>query len=213
MANITKAEQERYDKLKAKHNGLAQLINVLLISEWRDNIVSGQPRKYSESYLIKHIDLIIDVIGSLPLIDGAWDEEVASIMEEKINHLDEAKERYEKRLEEVEEQLKAELKDIPERERRVESELKELDRVSHEINAKKYFLSHERKNFDAEKLQHEEERKKIMSFETPEGRDRARLATLYLEQVPRNQWNDKAIAWSLGAIYSGGQIPNFGKKE
>ena len=213
MGYVTKAEQERYDTLKSKHNGLTQLLNILLISDWRDNMVSGQPRTYSETQLIKHIDLIVDVIGALPLIDGAWDEEVASIMKEKLNHLDEAKEHYEKRCEEVEEQLKTELKDIPKREREVESKLRALNDANDEIGAKKFFLENQIKKFEALKLEHEEERKKIMEFETPEGRDRARLAILYLDQVPRNQWNDKAIAWSLGAIYSGGQIPNFGKKE
>lgn len=215
MAYITREEEKRYDLMKSKHRGLAQLLNILLTPGLRTACKNTiyTSTVYSEKTLIKNIDLIVDVIGSLPLIDGAWDEELTSIMKDKIDQLDKARERYETRLAEINKQLEDELKDIPEREKKVASEFSALHAAQCELSSKKFMFNREKEKFEALKQQHEEEHKKIMEFETPEGRDRARLAVLYLEKVPNNDYTDKAIAWSLGAIYSGGQIPNFGKKE
>jgi len=214
MAYATKAERDKYDLLKNKHKGLSQLLDILTTPGLRDASGNGgHCDHYSEDTLIKNIDLIVDTISALPLIDGAFDEEISSIMKEKMSALDRARERYEKRLEEANEQLKQELADIPKREESINKERRALQQETLNFASKKYLFEKEKKAFADEKRHLEENRKKILEFETAEGRDRARLAVLYLEQTPKDEWTNKAIAWSLGAIYSGGQIPNFGKKE
>lgn len=214
MAYATSEERERYDLLKFKHKGLSQLLNILMTPGLRNTCNNGgRCDHYSEIVLIKNIELITDVICALPLIDGAFDEEISSVIKEKLSQLDKARERYEQRYEETNKQFKEKLADIPIREEAVRKERSDLLNAQCELTSKRWQFQAEKKTFEEDKRRLEEDRQKILEFETAEGRDRARLAVLYLEQTPKDEWTNKAIAWSLGAIYSGGQIPNFGKKE
>ena len=196
LKGVNQVSCDRYMEFRRKHKGLSQLFDILVST-------AG----YSLSRVVKECDLIYDAIGFLPYIDGALADELETVFKAKLEDLDKIKKEYEEKL-----------GDLPQRELDLsvrEHDLKNrtIDVHLREVNVKAAEVQYE-KRVDQEKEELEKIRKEIFSFETPELRDRARMAELYLSKIDtNNQWTEKAVAWSLGAIYSGSQIPDFCKKS
>lgn len=98
------------------------------------------------------------------------------------------------------------LERIPEREKIVSLFEKECNERLKKCGEKERELAKREKELEAL-------REEILTPESPSIRDRLRMKEIFLQTIEplRDQWTNKAIVWSLGAILSGTQIPPFTK--
>lgn len=152
---------------------------------------------YGAAKVVTNCEMLFNAYRLLPtILNEDTAAEIAESVDSLIADLKEYRAKYEAEIE----TLKQKKQDYEEKEARLMWEQSQWQaRV----------VSAERKVEETNHL-----RKEIMSFESAEMRDRARMAELYLKSVDtENKYNSKAIAWSLGAIYSGTKIPDFGNGE
>lgn len=205
------AARSEYSEHRSKHTGLGEILRLL------------EAEGHKEDELLESFQLIKEALGLLPSITTDVDSQFAPLFKEAVERLNQTIYAY--RTESIDvKNLKAELKrktSSVEQEYRRKYEEKCGDIPKREMalhNAKFDLEVRERKLNDKEKDLKEKEESlkeletKIKEMETPEGRDAIRKVEKYLASVIQDQWTNKAIAWSIGAILSGTQIPDFGKK-
>lgn len=152
---------------------------------------------YGEAKVVTNCEILFNAYRLLPaILDTDTATEIAKLLDSLIADLKDYRAKYE-----------AEIETLKQKEADYEKKDQMLMRERSQWQAKVVMADH--KEEEAIRL-----RKEILSFESAEMRDRARMAELYLESVDtENKYNSKAIAWSLGAIYSGTKIPDFGSGE
>lgn len=185
---MTQKDEKEWERIMSANNGLSVLYTELV----RQGV--------SKQQLVKSHIYIVKVLEMLPLLDGTVDSEFHDLFCKKMEEMNQAKINYETKLD-----------NLPERERRAEQKHWEAVNRLSELSNEKHHVYEKEQHLKLWEKKLEEEKAEIEAVETPEGKDKIRLANFYLSQVEQNQWTDKAIAWSLGAILSGTQIPNFGK--
>lgn len=202
---LRKSETDKWNEIMSRNDGVARLFFTMA--------QEGIPRKKlldSYPYIVKALEL-------LPMLDGSVDSELHDLFCQKMSSMEKSESEYQEKLEQLEGEYLTKLADIPKREAEVKRKEKALinadDYVERQHKSIELCAEEYRKRIEQEQDNLEKLKEKIYEAETAEARDRIRLAELYLNNVPQSNWTDKAIAWSLGAIYSGTQIPNFGKSE
>lgn len=175
---------EKYQEYHEKYPGLAAIFDRLAPI-------------YGTAKVVTNCDMLFTAYRLLPtILNEDTATEIANSFNSLITDLEEIRARYE-----------AEIETLKQKEEDYEKKDKALMWERSQWQAKVVMADH--KEEEANRL-----RKEIMSFESAEMRDRARMAELYLQSVDTdNKYNSKAIAWSLGAIYSGTKIPDFGNGE
>lgn len=201
---ITEAE---WEDLKNKHKGLWQIFNLM--------IECG----YASEYKLKKVGALISKAFSLiPSIDGSVDSEFSDLFAETLSDLKNKVVEYRTAREGLDAEYQAKIQDIPEREERVRKrELQVIKDSDHlrayeaDLEIKRIKLSNYEAQLDLKKKELELYEKKLNEIESPELRDRVRLKNEFLATVERfeDQWTNKAIVWSIGAILSGTQVPSF----
>lgn len=185
----TKRAENEYNSIREECTGLAQLFDIL--------IEQGMGRER----LISNASTIKEAISYLPMIDGVIETEFKSLFEAKFKEMNEIGNRY-----------KEKLADIPSRENKIRNDEFNLQMREARVRKEEMRLQEIKDSIAREKDKIEKAKKEIYSFETPEARDTARKANMFLDYAPSNQWTQKAIAWGLGSILSGTPIPDFRKK-
>ena len=185
---MSQKEEKEWERIMSANNGLSCLYTELV----RQGV--------SKQQLVKSHYYIVKVLEMLPLLEGTVESEFHDLFCKKIEEMNAAKIQYETKLD-----------NLPERERRAELKYWEYENKRKDVSEKESHLYYKEQELKCLEKKLEERKAEIDNVETPEGKDKMRLANFYLSQVEQNQWTDKAIAWSLGAILSGTQIPNFGK--
>ena len=152
---------------------------------------------YGVAKVVTNCEMLFTAYRLLPtILNEDTATEIANLFDSLITDLKESRARYE-----------AEIETLKQKEKDCEKKENAFMWERSEWQAK--VVRADRKEEEANHL-----REEIMSFESAEMRDRARMAELYLKSVDTdNKYNSKAIAWSLGAIYSGTKIPDFGNGE
>lgn len=175
---------EKYQEYHEKHPGLASIF---------DHLVPI----YGTAKVVTNCEMLFTAYRLLPtILNEDTATEIAKLLDSLIADLKDYRAKYE-----------AEIETLKQKEADYEKKDQMLMRERSQWQAKVVMADH--KEEEAIRL-----RKEILSFESAEMRDRARMAELYLESVDtENKYNSKAIAWSLGAIYSGTKIPDFGSGE
>ena len=185
------ATHEEYTKLRATYKGLAEVFDVMISNGVAENRVKR------EAWVIK------EAILALPLVDGAYEKELSSLFQDRIKRLESKIAEYEQKIQ-----------GIPQLRQELEAQIKDYEGKNWRLDDTRKRQKEEREHLEKWEKHLEDLEKEILSIESSEMRDRVRLAELYLQHVDMdNEYLEKAIAWSLGAIYSGGQIPDFSKKK
>lgn len=187
MAGLTKPTKEAWEAIIQGDNIIAETYRGLLKMG-----VSASGLMTAEPYIKQFLSI-------LPYAVGECGDELHDLFVAKIKELDSAKKHYEEKFATRDKEIKDKENELRKREYDLMNKRCRLDKELYEL----------RKRAEAA----EEMKEYLDNVETPEAKDRIRIAKFYLSQVEHNKWNDKAIAWSLGAILSGTQMPNFGKSE
>jgi hypothetical protein len=199
--------EAEWEDLKNKHKGLWQIFNLMIecgyASEWN---------------LKKQGALISRALSLVPSVDGSVDSEFSDLFAETLSDLKNEVAEYRTARECLDAEYQAKTRDIPEREERVTRRERQVSRDS--VRLRDYEASLETKRIKLDKYETQLElkkkelelyEKKLNEIESPELRDRVRLKNEFLATVERfkDQWTNKAIVWSIGAILSGTQVPSF----
>lgn len=210
--------EAEWEGLKYKHKGLWQIFNLMMEHEYA-----------AEWKLKTEGALISKALSLVPSVDGSVDSEFSDLFAETLSDLKTevaeykaARERYDAEYVTIRDRLEAEYREktrgIPEREARVAKRERQVSEDSFSLTVKKSELAvHEAllqeslRNYELKKKELELLEKKLNEIESPELRDRVRLKNEFLATVERfeDQWTNKAIVWSVGAILSGTQVPSF----
>lgn len=219
MAGIKYSFNEaEWEDLENKHKGLWQIFKLMMEHEYA-----------SEWKLRKEGVLISKALSLIPSVEGSVDSEFSDLFAETLSNLKSevteyrfARGRYETEYKTIRERLEAEyqkeIQGIPEREEQVAKRERQVSKNSQSL--REYEASLERKKIELSKYETQLElkkkelelcEKKLNEIESPELRDRVRLKNEFLATVERfkDQWTNKAIVWSIGAILSGTQVPSF----
>lgn len=187
-----------WKRLKTQSSGFGEVLRALL------------DLGYSESHLRKNAQLLRAALCCLPDVSGV---ELDGLIREEIEQIKKLKGELKAQYEKLEAQfalIKEEYKkaeaDLPSRESRVKQ-------MAHSVDELRFDLYNRQQAIQKKEEELRELSRKIEGYETPQARDQVRKANEYMKTVPQSQWTDKAIAWSLGAILSGTQIPNFGGEK
>ena len=201
---FTEAE---WNDLKNKHKGLWQIFNLMIEYGYA-----------SEYRLKKEGALISKALSLIPSVDGSVDSEFSDLFAETLSDLKSEVAEYRFARNCLDAEYQAKTRDIPEREEQVRK--RELQVNKDSVSLRNYEASLETKrtnlkNYEAQlelkKKELELYEKKLNEIESPELRDRVRLKNEFLATVKefKDQWTNKAIVWSIGAILSGTQVPSF----
>lgn len=175
---------ERYQEYREKYPGLTKIFDRLAPI-------------YGEAKVVTNCEILFNAYRLLPsILDEDMATEIAKLLDSLIADLKDYRAKYEIEIETL-------------KQREVDHEKKDQMLMWERSQWQAKVVMADRKEEEANRL-----KEKVMSFESAEMRDRARMAELYLDSVDtENKYNSKAIAWSLGAIYSGTKIPDFGSGE
>lgn len=187
---MTLSEKAKWQEIMEAKNGITIIYSELA----RQGV--------SQKKLVDAYPYVVKVLEMLPLLENTVDDEFHELFVKRCEALAKSKYEYEVKYQEIPAIKEA----LERRERALWNNQRDFEKEKSKWESEDRDLKN--KEIELNKLQ-----KDILACETPEGRDRIRLADIYLSRVNHNQWTDKAIAWSLGAILSGTQIPNFGKSE
>ena len=154
------------------------------------------------------------IIGSaVALAPNLAGVELDELITQTVEEYKAKMEEYKVKTEEYRKECQIAMGDIPMRENQLRQEEDLLRNKKHDLAIALYDLEQREKTISERERSLEDFEKKLNEYETPIARDQVRKARAYMEAVPQSQWTDKAIAWSLGAIFSGTQIPNFGGEK
>ena len=219
MAGIKYSFNEaEWEGLKNKHKGLWQIFNLMMEHEYA-----------SEWKLRKEGVLISRALSLIPSVEGSVDSEFSDLFARTLSDLKNEvatykaeSERYHARYETIRERLEAVYQEktqgIPEREEQVAERERQMSKNSARLRDYEASLEHKKIELTKYETQLELKRKELElrektlnEIESPELRDRVRLKNEFLATVERfkDQWTNKAIVWSIGAILSGTQVPSF----
>jgi len=210
--------ESEWEDLKNKHKGLWQIFSLMM------------EREYASEWKLKKEGVLISrALSLIPFVDGSVDSEFSDLFAKALSDLkNEAaaykigRERYDAEYGTIRERLEAvyqeKTRGIPEREERVIERERQISKNSQRL--RNYEAELERKRIKLDKYEAQLElkkkelelcEKKLNEIESPELRDRVRLKNEFLATVERfkDQWTNKAIVWSIGAILSGTQVPSF----
>lgn len=195
--NITETE---WKDLKNKHEGLWQIFNLM--------IECGYASEYK---LKKEGALIRNALSLIPSVDGSIDSEFSDLFAEALSDFKSEVAEYRTAREGLEAEYQAKIQDVPEREKQVRKRELQASKYEDFLEAKRIKLNNYEAQLELKKKELELYEKKLNEIESPELRDRVRLKNEFLATVERfeDQWTNKAIVWSIGAILSGTQVPSF----
>lgn len=202
--SINEAE---WKNLKDKENGLWQIFSMMIeygyAPEWRLKREGG---------------LIRAALALIPSVDGSVDSEFSDLFAKALSDLRSEAIKYSIARDRLDDEYQAKIRDIPEREERVKKRelqvIKDSDFLRAngvDLETKRIKLFNYEAQLELKKKELELYEKKLNEIESPELRDRVRLKNEFLATVERfkDQWTNKAIVWSIGAILSGTQVPSF----
>lgn len=201
---FTEAE---WNDLKNKHKGLWQIFNLMIEYGYA-----------SEYRLKKEGALISKALSLIPSVDGSVDSEFSDLFAETLSDLKSEVAEYRFARNCLDAEYQAKTRGIPEREERVTERERQISKNSArlrdcecELERKRIKLDEYETRLELKKKELELYEKKLNEIESPELRDRVRLKNEFLTTVERfkDQWTNKAIVWSIGAILSGTQVPSF----